>query len=387
MDMFALWLLIAVAVGLGWVIGHHQRLAFGHRDGLGPPSSEHPLALSYLFEAFDSPAVDSLVEGLEVTEQNVQLYLAIANYYRKQGDLERSTLIHQKLLGEPIIQDRLASQVTFELSQDYMAAGLYDRAESVLTDLLKDKDWHERSLLGLLEIYERERDWTLAREKALSLGGRKNQRINRRAAQYCCELADADLRKSKRSNARVLVNEALGLDKTCVRASLLLARIEVDTQNFQAGLNTLRRVEQQDASYVVESLDLAQECCLRLDQREKFKRILDYVWERQPSSKVLIKTAELIAQLESTRAATDYLQSELDSFPSLSGLKVLIELLIPVADPEPKRWIKLVRGVMENIIHQAPTYRCENCGFAGHTLHWQCPSCRQWASVKPVLWN
>ena len=388
MDMFALWLLIAVAVGLGWVIGHHQRLAFSEEGASGKKGgSEHPLALGYLFEAFDSPAVDSFVEQLEIDERTAPLYLAVANYYRRQGDLERSTLIHQKLLGESSIQDKLASQVTFELAQDYMAAGLYDRAESVLTGLLADSDWHERSLLGLLEIYERERDWVVAREKALSLGSRKNKRISKRAAQYCCELAEAELRKSKRTNARDLAKEALSIDKACVRASLLLAKVEVETGNFQIALNVLKQVEQQDPSYVVESLDLAQECCTQLDQREKFRRILDYVWERQPSSKVLIKSAEVIAQLESTREATEYLQSKLDEFPSLTGLKVLIELLIPVAEPEPKRWIRVVKGVMENIIHQEPTYRCENCGFAGHTLHWQCPSCRQWAAVKPLLWT
>ncbi|MGL4775713.1 MAG: lipopolysaccharide assembly protein LapB, partial [Aeromonas veronii] len=30
------------------------------------------------------------------------------------------------------------------------------------------------------------------------------------------------------------------------------------------------------------------------------------------------------------------------------------------------------------------THKCRQCGFATHSLFWQCPSCRQWGSIKPI---
>jgi len=31
-----------------------------------------------------------------------------------------------------------------------------------------------------------------------------------------------------------------------------------------------------------------------------------------------------------------------------------------------------------------PRYRCDNCGFVGRTLHWSCPGCKRWNTVKPI---
>jgi lipopolysaccharide biosynthesis regulator YciM len=42
-----------------------------------------------------------------------------------------------------------------------------------------------------------------------------------------------------------------------------------------------------------------------------------------------------------------------------------------------------VRRTLKNVVSRTPGYRCEQCGYASLILHWQCPGCRSWETVKP----
>jgi len=48
-----------------------------------------------------------------------------------------------------------------------------------------------------------------------------------------------------------------------------------------------------------------------------------------------------------------------------------------------------VASVLGNIIDielsQRPAYACRRCGYEAKTLHWQCPGCRSWGTIKPAL--
>jgi lipopolysaccharide biosynthesis regulator YciM len=43
-----------------------------------------------------------------------------------------------------------------------------------------------------------------------------------------------------------------------------------------------------------------------------------------------------------------------------------------------------IREVVRHLLARQPAYKCEHCGFAARTLHWQCPSCKRWATVQPL---
>ena len=53
----------------------------------------------------------------------------------------------------------------------------------------------------------------------------------------------------------------------------------------------------------------------------------------------------------------------------------------------PGEQLKLVRRFSQSLLRKQSSYRCNNCGFGGHTLMWQCPSCRTWGSIKPILYD
>jgi lipopolysaccharide biosynthesis regulator YciM len=46
--------------------------------------------------------------------------------------------------------------------------------------------------------------------------------------------------------------------------------------------------------------------------------------------------------------------------------------------------LEMLKALVAEQIKAKPSHRCGQCGFASHTLFWQCPSCKQWGSIKPV---
>ena len=63
-------------------------------------------------------------------------------------------------MASPVLKTANKQLVEYELARDYHAAGLLDRAESLLTDIVKRRDaQYEQAVELLVDLYEQERDW------------------------------------------------------------------------------------------------------------------------------------------------------------------------------------------------------------------------------------
>ena len=47
--------------------------------------------------------------------------------------------------------------------------------------------------------------------------------------------------------------------------------------------------------------------------------------------------------------------------------------------------LKELKDITDQLLVRTPSYRCTRCGFGARTHHWQCPSCKEWGAVKPLL--
>jgi lipopolysaccharide biosynthesis regulator YciM len=36
------------------------------------------------------------------------------------------------------------------------------------------------------------------------------------------------------------------------------------------------------------------------------------------------------------------------------------------------------------MVEKGDRYTCKNCGFSGKTMHWLCPGCANWGTVRPT---
>ncbi|HSH40689.1 MAG TPA: tetratricopeptide repeat protein, partial [Arenicellales bacterium] len=157
-DAAWLLLLLPAAAGTGWYLGRREQKS---APAINLPSAYFQ-GLNFLLNEQPDKAIEVFLKVLEVDSETVEMHLALGNLFRRRGEIERATRIHQNLIARPNLEEHHRLQALFQLAQDYLRAGLLDRAESLLLEL-SDVDRHAESALRLLkDIYEQESEWEKA---------------------------------------------------------------------------------------------------------------------------------------------------------------------------------------------------------------------------------
>ena len=271
-----------------------------------------------------------------------------------------------------------------ELGKDYMRAGFLDRSENLFLELVENDENHKIALKNLLDIYQQERDW----EKAIAIST-KLERIDSKSssimtAQYCCEIAEQSYQRGETKLALKSIKRALSYDKDCVRATLLMAFIERDEKNYKAAIKSFKLVESQDATYVSEVIEPILLCYQSLGKSDEARSYLTYMSNNYGGVTTALALAELTRLEAGESAAAEEMLTSLEKRPSIKGVSRLIELQIAASSGEMRRTLTDINSVVNRLIKRQAPYRCVQCGFQAKKLHWQCPTCRHWSSVKPV---
>ncbi|MFO7787441.1 MAG: lipopolysaccharide assembly protein LapB [Halospina sp.] len=382
MNTILQWLLLAVAVGIGWALG---RWRLRRQTSPAPIDDEDRLRerLQFLFTNYSDEAIESFLDSLEVNQETVNLHLSIGAHFRDKGEVERATLIHQNLLARPELPGRYSSQVTYELALDYLAAGLLDRAEALLHELLGTRSYGARAAEQLVLIYQRERDWEKAVEVARTLVGISDTaEIRRQLAHLLCEQASDQETVSRVPDPRELLEQALSYDPGCVRASLLLADLARERGNWREAQHLLLKVFDQNPAFGPEAVRRLVSLAREFGVERKLRRRLHRIYRHHPSTTLLLCLAEEEERFNSRDQALYLLHGELQQRPSLRALMHLLEM---EEGREPRKGTtpNLVRQVGQRLLENRPAYQCTRCGFGGQQLHWLCPSCKNWETVEP----
>src|SRR5690554_3271618 len=208
MDIVLHWLLLTIAVAVGWFVG---RLGNGRNQAQARVADEESVKdrLQFLFTNYSDQAVDNFVQSLTVNKDTVSLHLSIGRHFRNKGETDRAILVHQNLLARPELHPRFSPQVTLELAMDFLNAGLLDRAEALLQQLMGDREYGRKAAQQLIELYQQEREWGKAADVARALT--KNDAdpgMFKGLAYLTCELAEKALVKDDRWGAQKLAKEA-----------------------------------------------------------------------------------------------------------------------------------------------------------------------------------
>ena len=165
----ALWLLLPVAAGTGWWAARNAtRRATREREG-GGFRSDYFQGINYLLNEQPDKAIEVFIKLIEVDSDTVETHLALGNLYRRRGDVDRAIRIHQNLVARESLSTSQRTEALLELGQDYMSAGVLDRAEDLFSEIAVDADYRMQALRQLIDIYEREKDWPKAIASARKL--------------------------------------------------------------------------------------------------------------------------------------------------------------------------------------------------------------------------
>jgi len=378
-----LFLLLPVAAFTGWYYGRRgEKLALPNLKNAIP--SDYFLGLTYLINEEPDRAVDVFIKLLEVNGDTAETHLALGALFRQRGEVDRAIRIHQNLIARPNLDKALRVHVMLELGQDYLKAGVLDRAERLFLELVSIGGEVKRSLHYLLTIYEQEKEWHKAMQTANKLQVLTRQPMHVTVAHYYCELAAKELAEGSQEAALTNLKMALRTDKHCVRASLASAEIALQQHQYKTAIKHLKLVKTNDPDYISETIEPIRQCYHHLEQEQS---LFDYLWEcieEHPRISVILALSDLIRQREGDRPAIDFVTEQIRHHPSLRGLNRLIHLYLGNTVGDTKDKLELLNNLVSQLLTRKPVYRCVQCGFAGNQLYWQCPGCRQWSTVRAI---
>jgi lipopolysaccharide biosynthesis regulator YciM len=377
------WLLLPVAALSGWWIGRRGSAA---QVGRAPDqlSKGYLQGLNYLLSEQQDKAIEVFTRMVEVNSETAEVHLALGSLFRRRGEVDRAIRIHQNLIARPTMSREQRAYALLELGQDYMKAGLLDRAESLFEQVVEVNAYVVPALRQLLLIYQQEKDWDRAIAAALRLDGKGVQGMRPMIAHFYCEQAEQALREHGRGRAGQLVKRALSYDPESVRASILQGLIEQQQGQDKAALKAFMRVERQDPEFLPEVLKPIRKCYDRLQQPDGMIRYLERLSVEHASETVNLALADAIRERNGTRAAADFLTGKLRQNPSVRGMAALTALTAEQGEHAGREELAVLRSAFIEMLARSNTYECRQCGFSGRNLHWQCPSCRHWGTVKPL---
>ena len=383
--MIDLWpLLLPAAAWSGWWVANRNNSAKdpGVYNRL---SREYVVGLNYLLNEQSDKAVDIFIKLLEVDSDTVETHLALGSLFRRRGEVDRAIRIHQNLIARPQLSILQRKEALMALGQDYMGAGVFDRAERIFLEVVELGGSRETSSLhGLLAIYQQEKAWEKALDVIKKLEISTGTSLHNQAAHYYCEMATQALKVNAIDRAVYCIKQAMNVDTESVRASLMNASIEMREGRYKQAIRSLKRVPEQDAEFLSEIIEPLVFCHKELDLMADCIHYLEQTLAEHPRASVIFVIAEYLRQTKSMDVAIDFVADNLSKHPSIRGLNRLIYWHLESAHGKVRDKLQMLYDITSKFLDNKPVYRCGHCGFGGKHLHWHCPSCKQWGRMKPI---
>ena len=327
--------------------------------------------------SFEGDVADWL-NKFPISAANVEIYLALAELFRRRGEFDKAVSVHEAI-AEAEIAGHSSAELSLEIAQDYYAAGVLGHAEEVLRRALVDADEdHSRQAFRLwLAILESEQDWHRAVElvEQYGLPGSGGVRLVNLYCEYVLQvqttLAPALVQKVLKKARKLAVGS---------RVDLLGAQIATEEQRFADAIRSYKRLLRNDPRRVHLALSPLLALVQREGQQASLLTFLQRLYPDHPSVRILEAIVEL--HQSSGTALTPKWQKQLelqvmsgDSYPLtlywLNQQQPLSASVMAVLSPALQR-----QSLAESDVHQ-----CTECGFQSEPMRWQCPQCESWETL------
>lgn len=377
-----LWWLLALPMFfvLGWIAA---RIDIKHlvKESRALPRS-YFRGLNFLLNEQPDKAIEAFLEAAKVDPETIELHFALGNLFRRRGETDRAIRLHQNLIERDTLTADQRLHALAELGQDYLKAGLLDRAEEVFIKL-RDTSRNEEALRVLLEIYQQEKEWHKAIAVAESLPDHAGHEWVREVANFHCELAANALVNGQAEVSLQHLELALSVNRKCTRATILQGELALKQGDAEAAIEHWKRVEQQNPVYLALIAGKLMEAYRALGKEESGIALLRSYLEQHPSLDLLDAVFQVEMANGGAQAAYTLVRDELRRNPTLLGLDKLLEAQILAAPVERRGDLELIKNLIHAHTRRVARYRCDNCGFKARQFYWRCPACGGWETYPP----
>ena len=418
---FEYWWLFAIPVffALGWFSRGIERR---ESNRIHDRPEAYLKGLNFILNDQPDRAIDAFAEVVRIEPETIELHFALGALFRRRGETDRAIRVHRHLVERGGLREGERENALFELGQDYLKAGLIDRAEDAFNQL-EGTSYAAAAGRQRLEIAQMTRDWPRVITLAQDHGGEA-----RVIAHARCEQAQAALDAGQWAQARDLAELARTAMFEHPRPQILLAQSQALGGDRKAALSVLEALAVSNPVH----LPLYAADWLAWAEAEdgasglaEAMRAIEAVPEAIASPDVLVLLARVRERTVSRAAAIDWLRERLTAHPSIVGLQLLLQIdeealaaqttdradagasgsddpVVPgvqaahvgdsanaanaaeigsAADRAADR--ARMQALLKRQSDHLSRYVCGVCGFRARRYYWQCPGCNRWDSYSP----
>jgi lipopolysaccharide biosynthesis regulator YciM len=377
-----LWLLIPLAAASGWYAAIRTAKNCSERSASLIPD-EYIKGLNFLLNEQPDKALEVFMRIVEVDSDTVETHIVLGNLFRRRGEVERAIRIHQNLVVRRNLSLALRANALLELGRDYLRAGLLDRAESVLKEVVQMGGQATQAYRHLRDIYEQEKDWTNAIETAVRLHKECGVPQGEVIAHYHCELGELAIADGRCDAAFQHAKKALNYDRACARASILLGDLAASKADYKAAIKFYSDVHAQRQEFVPLVLPKLEHAHAMRSDDNGYLNLLAQIRRdnnsmsvalsmvkclkgKAPSALDEVFAVELSRPLVPLRLIREYVRAKLESNGQTN----------PV--------LHHIAGALDSHLECLTSHLCLRCGLETKGLFWQCPSCHRWSTIMPI---
>jgi lipopolysaccharide biosynthesis regulator YciM len=311
--------------------------------------------------------------------------------------VDRALRVHQNVIARTNLNAKQKQKAMFALGQDFFAAGMLDRAESVFQELLdgNNNKWISKSSIcaSLRTIYEQTREWHKAIEATSCY--KKHQKYNNVSDEYSnlnndslishyyCELADTALAEGNLHEVDGYIAKAKKAYKKSTRIMTLQGDVAFHQKEYKQAFEQYLNAIKADTRLISMLFNKLEECANSTGDIGYFQAELESLYVKNKDRTCF----EVILTLAKKYGASIEVDSIIDS--ALSNDKLNIESIYKASDYiidghseiDSDRGISLVKQSLENYLKGLPAFRCEHCGYKMHDYLWRCPACHHWDAI------
>jgi lipopolysaccharide biosynthesis regulator YciM len=379
---FQFWMLLIFPLffGMGWLAARIDIKELLSESSVLPNS--YFQGLNFLLNEQQDKAIEAFIEVVKVDPQTVELHFALGSLFRRRGEVDRALRMHHNLVDRVDLDDDKRQQAIFELAQDYLKAGILDRAESLFGEL-EGTMYAKQSFEFLLELFQKEHDWLKAISATQRLAVVSGQPYNKQEAFFYCELSDEEISAVNLAGAREYLQQALQVDPNAVRATIMLGDLLAGEGKHADAINMWKNIETQDAQY----LPLVAERMLNSyrilnDELGGIALLREYLGKYHSLDLMNVVFSGVLKN-EGSAAAYQLVRDELQRNPTLLGLDKLLEARLLEMSGNMRADVELVKDLVHKRTRNLATYHCAHCGFKARQFYWHCPACQAWGSYAP----
>lgn len=376
-----LFLLLPLAAVYGYIMGRSS-VRSKKLNSKNDHNATYLRGVEYLLNHNQEKAVDKFIAYLNSSDPTFETRLALGNLLRQRGESDKAIALHEKMAQDQSLDEIERELSSLELSRDFLNAGVFDRAEELLKQLIEVPRQRGESARLLLKVYEREGDYEAAISVASSFKDELGHEVIPRLADYYCEIADRHLVSGDDKAAQASCQKALEICPDRTRARLILAEIALRHGDVISSRAYIKAAYTADPNSGLICIDFLKRCFPnRADPEYRFA--LEDLVHRTSSASAMAELVRITEQQAGSADAEAMLLNYLHEKPNLKLFSTLMELRSHKLEARENTALMQLKSLIDAQVAQSSRFVCRKCGFESSVMFWQCPSCRKWGSLNP----